>query len=135
MGEARRIVGDLPEAQHLVVAVGVDHDHRRVRLADMTIDALVRDVQPLAIAVEEFPELFRGKMRLGVRVAGVTRQPGHGGTMSKADWLYNSLISCTYTIMETEPAGPRIRPVPAVTRAVAILRLLGRNRAPMGVKA
>ncbi len=28
-----------------------------------------------------------------------------------------------------------IRAVPAVTRAVAILRLLGRNRAPMGVKA
>ena len=29
------------------------------------------------------------------------------------------------------PAGP----VPAVTRAIAILRLLGRSRTPMGVKA
>ncbi|HEX9558762.1 MAG TPA: helix-turn-helix domain-containing protein, partial [Reyranella sp.] len=37
--------------------------------------------------------------------------------------------------MKTEPTGPRVRPVPAVTRAVAILRLLGRNRAPMGVKS
>lgn len=31
--------------------------------------------------------------------------------------------------------SPRVRAVPAVTRAVAILRLLGRTRAPMGVKA
>ncbi|WP_029002295.1 IclR family transcriptional regulator [Azohydromonas australica] len=37
-----------------------------------------------------------------------------------------------------EPApstGPRVRAVPAVTRAVAILRLLGRNSAPMTLKA
>jgi DNA-binding IclR family transcriptional regulator len=32
-------------------------------------------------------------------------------------------------------AAPRVRPVPAVTRAIAILRLLGRSRTPMGVKA
>jgi DNA-binding IclR family transcriptional regulator len=31
--------------------------------------------------------------------------------------------------------GPRIRAVPAVTRAIGILRLLGRSRAGMGVKA
>ena len=30
---------------------------------------------------------------------------------------------------------PRVRPVPAVTRAIAILRLLGRSRTPIGVKA
>ncbi len=30
---------------------------------------------------------------------------------------------------------PRVRPVPAVSRAIAILRLLGRNKQPMGVKA
>jgi DNA-binding IclR family transcriptional regulator len=30
---------------------------------------------------------------------------------------------------------PRIRPVPAVSRAIAILRLLGKMRAPMGVNA
>jgi DNA-binding IclR family transcriptional regulator len=35
----------------------------------------------------------------------------------------------------SKAAGPRVRAVPAVTRAIAILRLLGRNRAPMGVKA
>ena len=33
------------------------------------------------------------------------------------------------------PAGTRVRPVPAVSRAVAILRLLGRTRTPLGVKA
>ena len=32
-------------------------------------------------------------------------------------------------------AAPRIRPVPAVTRAVAILRLLGRRREPMNAKS
>ena len=31
--------------------------------------------------------------------------------------------------------GPRVRAVPAVTRALAILRLLGRSRTPLGVKA
>jgi DNA-binding IclR family transcriptional regulator len=35
----------------------------------------------------------------------------------------------------TAPSGPRVRAVPAVTRALAILRLLGRSRAPLGVKA
>lgn len=32
-------------------------------------------------------------------------------------------------------AGPRVRPVPAVTRSIAILRLLGRSPAPMTLKA
>lgn len=32
-------------------------------------------------------------------------------------------------------AGSRVRPVPAVSRAIAILRLLGRARTPLGVKA
>ena len=31
--------------------------------------------------------------------------------------------------------GPRIRPVPAVSRSIAILRLLGRSPEPLGVKA
>lgn len=31
--------------------------------------------------------------------------------------------------------GPRIRPVPAITRGVAILRLLSRSREPLGVHA
>jgi DNA-binding IclR family transcriptional regulator len=55
--------------------------------------------------------------------------------MSKAGWLYNRIHNCIYTIMKTQSAGPRVRPVPAVTRAVAILRLLGRNRTPIGLKA
>ena len=35
----------------------------------------------------------------------------------------------------SSPRPPRIRAVPALTRAVAILRLLGRSRTPLGVKA
>ena len=33
------------------------------------------------------------------------------------------------------PRGTRVRPVPAVSRSIAILRLLGRMQQPMGVKA
>lgn len=33
------------------------------------------------------------------------------------------------------PSAPRIRPVPAVSRSIAILRLLGKARAPLGVNA
>jgi DNA-binding IclR family transcriptional regulator len=36
---------------------------------------------------------------------------------------------------EKKAAGPRVRPVPAVTRSIAILRLLGSSAAPLGVKA
>jgi DNA-binding IclR family transcriptional regulator len=36
---------------------------------------------------------------------------------------------------ESLPGAPRIRPVPAVSRAIAILRLLGKMRTPMGVNA
>ena len=32
-------------------------------------------------------------------------------------------------------SGPRIRPVPAVSRSIAILRLLGKTRTPLGVNA
>lgn len=34
----------------------------------------------------------------------------------------------------TTAAGPRVRPVPAVTRSIAILRLLGKNPAPLPLK-
>ena len=37
--------------------------------------------------------------------------------------------------MMTDNKSPRIRPVPAVSRAIAILRLLGKSRTPMGVNA
>jgi DNA-binding IclR family transcriptional regulator len=39
------------------------------------------------------------------------------------------------SLKETIPSAPRIRPVPAVSRAIAILRLLGKMRSPMGVNA
>jgi DNA-binding IclR family transcriptional regulator len=37
--------------------------------------------------------------------------------------------------LATARAAPRVRAVPAVTRAIAILRLLGGSRTPLGVKA
>ena len=39
------------------------------------------------------------------------------------------------TARRTRPTGPRTRPVPAVTRATSILRLLGRSDEPLGVSA
>ena len=53
--------------------------------------------------------------------------------MAKVRLLYNSAVICIYTIMPSERT-PRVRPVPAVTRAVAVLRLLSRSRAPLGLK-
>jgi DNA-binding IclR family transcriptional regulator len=48
--------------------------------------------------------------------------------------LYKCSNNCIYTIMAKRPSTPRIRAVPAVTRAVAILRLLGRSRTPLRAK-
>jgi DNA-binding IclR family transcriptional regulator len=48
--------------------------------------------------------------------------------------LLRSGRCCTDTIMPN-PKSPRVRAVPAVTRAVAILRLLSRNPAPQSLKA
>lgn len=39
------------------------------------------------------------------------------------------------TPRNTTSGAPRIRPVPAVSRAIAILRLLGKTRSPLGVNA
>ena len=39
------------------------------------------------------------------------------------------------TINKSMPSPKRVRPVPAVSRSIAILRLLGRGAEPMGVKA
>ncbi|MGJ7497412.1 IclR family transcriptional regulator [Variovorax sp. RT4R15] len=41
----------------------------------------------------------------------------------------------TTTFVDPPTAGPRIRDVPAVSRAIAILRLLGRSPAPLPLKA
>ena len=47
-----------------------------------------------------------------------------------------SAIARTSAAPETPAPKPRrVRPVPAVTRSIAILRLLGRRREPLGVKA
>jgi DNA-binding IclR family transcriptional regulator len=54
--------------------------------------------------------------------------------MAKVNRLYNGVIDCICTIM-TERRPPRVRAVPAVTRAIAVLRLLSRNREPLGLKA
>lgn len=66
-------------------------------------------------------------------------------TSPETAWSHVSetIVHCTRIGTMTTPpklppaakADPRIRPVPAVSRAIAILRLLGRRRQPMNVKS
>src|SRR5690606_10540803 len=49
--------------------------------------------------------------------------------------LYGDRIRMSETKPVKAPSGPRIREVPAVSRAIAILRLLGRGQGPMTLKA
>lgn len=58
--------------------------------------------------------------------------PGRPGDASPVSAL--SMTSFPPSPAATK-ADPRIRPVPAVARAIAILRLLGRTRQPMNVKS
>jgi len=53
--------------------------------------------------------------------------------------MWRNLVTPPMTALPKPPPAPkapaRIRPVPAVARAIAILRLLGRTRQPMNVKS
>jgi DNA-binding IclR family transcriptional regulator len=73
--------------------------------------------------VERFaaPQSFREGRNQGLCAAG-------------ALLLLHRRHCCTDAIMPN-PRSPRVRAVPAVTRAVAILRLLSRSRTPQGLKA
>ncbi|HSW04353.1 IclR family transcriptional regulator [Aquabacterium sp.] len=44
-------------------------------------------------------------------------------------------MSASPTDSPTAATGPRVRPVPAVTRAIAVLRLLGRSPSPLTLKS
>ena len=75
MRDARRQVRELPESERLVAAVVAGDAHRDPRrVARMPVDALVREVQPVAAAVEQIPQPRHGKMALRVGEACVGRQ-------------------------------------------------------------
>ena len=64
MREARGAGGDRVEAQNLVAAIRMGDAHgRTARAIGMTRDALMRDVEIFAVAVEQLPQ------RLGIGVA------------------------------------------------------------------
>src|SRR5690606_812404 len=125
----------------LVAAVGMSQTHGDSVAISVPVQALVSYVQALSIAVEQLPRPGRGEMALGVGVGRVIHQGrqfipasrfhrsfrGTGGVVNAQSILY-------WYNMEPAPRQ-RIRAVPAVTRAVAILRLLDRADAPMGVNA
>ena len=63
----------------IVATVGVRQDHRCSVPVDMPVDALVRDIEPLPIAVEQLPQFVRRPMLLRVSVGGVIGEFCHGG--------------------------------------------------------
>ncbi len=74
VGEAGRAFGDAAKAQRLVVAAGPHQDDGGPVAVDMAVDALVRDVHPLPVAVEERPQPFARAVRLCVPIAGEVGQ-------------------------------------------------------------
>jgi hypothetical protein len=77
VGKAGRSFGDPPEAQGLVLAVGPNEDHGRVVAIDMPIDALVRDVHALGVAIEKRPQAGAAAARLRIRIGSELRQFRH----------------------------------------------------------
>ena len=128
MGEARRILGDPAEAQHLLAAVGADDDHGRMRPARRAGRCIrARCSACCAVAVEQLPQPVARELRLGVGVARDSR------SASPCRRCWRTALSCTMdlsivysTIMPKTPAARALRP--AVTRAIAMLRLLSRSR-------
>jgi hypothetical protein len=69
MCEARGALGDRVETQALVCAAGMrDADRDAAGAVGVTDDAFLRDVEVLAIAVEQGPARLRVGMRLSVSV-------------------------------------------------------------------
>jgi hypothetical protein len=78
VSEARGTGGDLIECQELVSSVSMGDAHRgATRSIGVADDALVGDIEIIAIAVEELPKGARIGKFPGIRVAGVFRQLRH----------------------------------------------------------
>ena len=70
MRKARRVSRNLAKAEKFVGLTRANHDHRRAVAAGMSVDALVSDVEPLPVAVEQVPQRIFGAVLLRVGVAG-----------------------------------------------------------------
>ena len=78
VGEARGPLGQITKTERLVAPVGMgdaDGDPPRV---GVPVQALDRDVQRAAVAVEERPQRRRREVPVGVGVGRVVRQSRHG---------------------------------------------------------
>jgi hypothetical protein len=82
--EPGRLAGDVGEGDRLVATVGIREDHRGSIPGDVPVDALVRDVEPLAVAVEQLPQLVRRPMLLRVRVRRVFGEFRHWKDFARA---------------------------------------------------
>ena len=82
--ELRRLARDVGEGEQLVAAVGVREDHRGPVAVDVPVDAFVRDVERVAVAVEQLPQLVRRPVRLGIGVGRVFGEFGHGSASRRS---------------------------------------------------
>jgi hypothetical protein len=83
----------MTEGESFVAAVCADDAHRDP-VGRMPVDALVRDVQPLPVAVEELPEPRGRAEPLGVRIGDVVGQRGHALAHTSKGARANSRIDC-----------------------------------------
>ena len=79
VGEPRRPLGQIAEADDLVAPVGVRDAHGHAARGGVPVHALVRDVERRAVAVEQLPERGRREVAVGVGVARVVGQSAHRG--------------------------------------------------------
>jgi hypothetical protein len=54
-----------------------DADGNAMPVGGVTVDAFVRDIQPLAIAIEQVPEPRRCKLALSIGIAGEVGEQRH----------------------------------------------------------
>src|SRR5439155_15148904 len=86
VSEARGPLGQVVKAQDFVATIGMGYADGNPPGPRIAVDALVSDVQRLAVAVEERPQRRGRKVAVGVSVGRVVREPGHGspGPLGKA---------------------------------------------------
>jgi len=78
VSKARGIGRQFGVADHLVLAAGVGHDQGVSPAAGVPVHALVGNVEKLPIAIEQVPQSLGRELGLGIGVAGVVGQLGHG---------------------------------------------------------
>ncbi len=118
------------KAEDFIGALAVRNPHRRATIAlGMAGDRLMRDVELVAVAVKQVPQCIHRGMRLRIGIACEFGESWHDGGLShKGLAIVNSEWYSIYRMTTPSKA-------PAIARAAAILRLLGKSETPLGVNS